>query len=138
MFKGSKNYITELAFTIIGCAIEVHKELGPGLLESVYERCVKHELQLKGLTVLSQQRIPIHYKDLEIDADLRYDLLVEECIIVELKACDGILPVHEAIVRTYMKLLEVPKGLILNFNTSNLVKQGLRSLVNEYYTNLEE
>lgn len=138
MIHYTKSYIKELSFEIIGCAIEVHKHLGPGLLESVYEKCIKYELAQRGYSVLSQQRIPIEYKSLEIEADLRYDLLVEGCILVELKSADGILPIHDAVLLTYMKLLEIPKGLILNFNCVHLTTQGLKSLVNEYFTSLDE
>jgi len=136
MLRVSKSYLKELAFEVIGCSIEVHRGLGPGLLESVYEHCLKYELSKRGLSVLSQQHIPLRYKDLDIEADLRYDLLVEDCLLVELKSCEGILPIHEAILLTYMKLLEIPKGLILNFNTTNLSRNGLLSLVNEHFSEL--
>ncbi len=136
MLRVSKSYIRDLAFEVIGCSIEVHRELGAGLLESVYEHCLKYELSKRGITFLSQQRIPLRYKDLDLEADLRYDLLVEGCLLVELKSCEGIIPIHEAVLLTYMKLLEIPKGLILNFNTTNLSRHGLISLVNEHYSEL--
>ena len=125
--------IDELTYKIIGCGIEVHKLLGPGLLESVYERCFIHELGLRSLRCRSQQRIPVSYKGIELEADLRYDVLVENMVIVELKAMDGILPVHEAVLLTYMKMLNKPKGVILNFNCTNIFKECQRTMVNELY-----
>ena len=92
----------------------------------MYEKCFIHELRVKGLKTQSQQRIPINYKGLELDAELRYDVLVEDLIITELKAMEGILPIHEAVLLTYMKMLEKPKGIIINFNCthfSNTVKK---------------
>ena len=102
----TQKYLDELTYKIIGCAIEVHKHLGPGLLESVYEKCFIHELGLKGLHYRSQQKVTVNYKDIYLDAELRYDVLVENLILVELKSMDGILPIHEAIVLTYMKMLQ--------------------------------
>jgi GxxExxY protein len=101
----SKKYIDDLTYKIIGCAIEVHKQLGPGLLESVYQKCFNYELFAKNLFFRSQVVTPINYKENILDVDLRLDVLVEDLIIIELKAMDGILPVHEAQVLTYMKLL---------------------------------
>ncbi len=132
----SQKYLDDLTYEIIGCAIEVHKILGPGLLESVYEKCFIHELRSRGLKIQSQQRIPINYKGLELDAELRFDVLVEDLIIAELKAMDGILPIHEAVLLTYMKMLEKPKGIIINFNCTNIFKYGQKTMVNEFYSNL--
>ncbi len=132
----TQNYLDKLTYRIIGCAIEVHKQLGPGLLESVYEKCFIHELQLNGLQIQSQQKIPIQYKRLSLEAELRYDVLIENLILAEPKAIDGILPVHEAIVLTYMKMLEKPKGIIINFNCTNIFKEGQKTLVNENYAAL--
>lgn len=132
----SQKYIDELTYSIIGCAIEVHKQLGPGLIESVYEKCFERELNLKGLNYISQQRVPVHYKGLQLDAELRYDVLIENLIITELKSIEGLLPVHEAVLLTYMKLLEKPKGILINFNCTNIFKEGQKTLVNEYYASL--
>ena len=134
--KVTQSYLDELTYKIIGCAIEVHKQLGPGLLESVYEKCFVRELQLKGLNYLSQQSVPLNYKGISLDADLRFDVLVENLIVTELKSIDGILPVHEAIVLTYMRMLEKPKGIIINFHCTNIFKEGQKTLVNEYYAAL--
>jgi GxxExxY protein len=107
----TQKYVDELTYMIIGCAIEVHKELGPGLLESVYEKCFNRELQIKGLNYVSQRIVPVNYKDIQLDADLRFDVLVEDLIVTELKAIEGILPVHHAIVLTYMKCWKSQKAL---------------------------
>lgn len=132
----TQKYLDELTYNIIGCAIEVHKHLGPGLLENVYEKCFTHELGLRGLDYKSQQKIPISYKDIYLDAELRFDVLVENLIIVELKAIDGILPIHEAVLLTYLKMLSKPQGIIINFNCTNIFKEGQKTLVNEFYAAL--
>lgn len=132
----TKKYVDELTHKVIGCAIEVHKRLNAGLLESVYEKCFIHELNLTGLKWQSQRNVPLNYKGFYLDAELRYDVLVEDCLIVEIKASDGVLPVHEAQVLTYMRLLEKPKGIIINFNCTNIFKEGQKTLVNELYRNL--
>jgi GxxExxY protein len=132
----TKSYVDELTYKIIGCAIEVHKQLGPGLLESVYQKCFNHELFIKPLNFISQVFTPINYKGVILEADLRLDVLVEDTIIVELKAMEGILPVHEAQLLTYMKLLQKPKGVLINFNCTNIFKEGQKTLVNEYYAAL--
>jgi GxxExxY protein len=134
----TQKYLDELTYRIIGCAIEVHKQLGPGLLESVYEKCFLRELQLKGLNYVSQRIVPLNYKGIQLDADLRFDVLVEDVVVTELKAIEGILPVHEAIVLTYMRMLEKPKGIIINFHCTNIFKEGQKTLVNEYYAALPE
>lgn len=134
----TKKYLNELSYSIIGCAIEVHKELGPGLLESVYEKCLVHELKSKNIHVVKQQLVPVNYKGIELDAELRFDLLVENEIIVELKAIDMMLPIFEAQLLTYMKLLQKPKGLLINFNTTNISKEGVKSMVNELFSSLKE
>ena|SRR5688572_11102096 len=132
----TQKYIDELTYIIIGCAIAVHKQLGPGLLESVYEKCFIRELELKGFNYMAQQKIPMNYKGIRFDAELRFDVMVENLIIVELKAIDGILPIHEATVLTYIKMLEKPKEIIFNFNCTNIFKEGQKTLVNQYYTAL--
>jgi GxxExxY protein len=129
----TKKEVDALSYKIIGCAIEVHKNLGPGLLESFYEKCLIQELKLNGMKVDFQQRVPIEYKGVSLQADLRYDLLVEDIIVVELKAIENILPIHEAVLLSYLKLLEKPKGIIINFHCTNIFHQGQKTLVNEYY-----
>lgn len=132
----TKKEVTQLSYEITGYAIKVHKELGPGLLESVYEKCLKYELETNGYSVRQQLSVPIQYYDLEIDADLRLDLLVNDIIIVELKAVEAILPIHEAQLLTYMKLLEIPQGLLINFCTLNISK-SLKPFVNEFFNRLD-
>jgi len=134
----TQKYLDELTYRILGCAIEVHKQLGPGLLESVYEKCFARELSIKGLNYKTQQSVPIHYKGVQLDAELRFDVLIENVIIAELKSIDGILPIHEAILLSYMKLLEKPKGVLINFNCTNIFKEGQKTLVNSYYAALPQ
>lgn len=119
------NAITE---QIIGAAIEVHRELGPGLLESAYEACLVYELAQRGLKVERQKALPVRYKDVNLDAGYRLDLLVEDCVIVELKAVAELAPIHDAIMLTYLKLSGITLGLLINFNV-RLLKDGVRRLV---------
>lgn len=132
----TQKYLDELTYKIIGCAIEVHKQLGPGLLESVYEKCFVRELSIQNIPFRKQEIIPINYKGIILDTDLRFDVLVDEILMVELKAVEGIAPVYEAQILTYMKLLKKPKGILINFNCTNIFKEGQKTLVNEYYATL--
>jgi GxxExxY protein len=132
----TKKYLDNLTYKIIGCAIEVHKELGPGLLESVYQKCFLHELMAQGLHCQSQLMVPVNYKDVELDCSLRLDVLVEGLIVVELKAVDYMIPIYDAQLLTYMKLLEKPKGILINFNCTNIFKEGQKTLVNSIYAQL--
>jgi GxxExxY protein len=127
-----------LTYEIIGAAIEVHREMGPGLLEKVYEVCMVQELTLRGIKVSSQQVVPIKYKGIQLDAELRYDLLVEDCIVVELKAVMEMVPIFEAQAMSYARLLEVPKAILINFTCSNIFKEGQKTFVNEYFRLLPE
>lgn len=120
--------INSITGAIIDCSIRVHKELGPGLLESVYEVCLMKELINEGLSVKRQLNLPVIYKGEKIDIDFKIDLLVEDEVIVELKAVESILPVHEAQILTYLKLSGKQIGLLLNFNTK-LLKDGIRRFV---------
>jgi GxxExxY protein len=128
--------INSLTYNILGCAIEVHKELGPGLLESVYEKCLAHILKEKGFKVQRQQNIPLLFHGLELYCELRFDLLVNDLIIVELKTVEVILPIHEAQLLTYLKLLKKPKGILINFNSVNIFKDGQKTFVTEQYRQL--
>jgi GxxExxY protein len=132
----TQKYLNELTYQIIGAAIEVHKELGPGLLESIYEKCLTHLLKEKGLKLVSQQKVPLIFKGLYLDCDLRFDIMVEDSIIVEIKAIDCLLPIHEAQLLTYLKLLEKPKGILLNFNCTNIFKEGQKTLVTTLFARL--
>jgi GxxExxY protein len=132
----TQKYLDELTYRIIGCAIEVHKYLGPGLLESVYDRCFAKELLLKGIAFKTQVWLPIEYKGLQLEAELRLNFLVEEIILVELKAIEGLLPFHEAQVLTYMKPMQKPKGILININCTNIFNEGQKTFVNELYAAL--
>lgn len=129
----TKSYLKDLIYKVNGAAIEVHKALGPGLLESIYHSCLKKELSLREIKFQSELIIKVDYKGLELDTELRCDLFIEEILPVELKAIDAIHPIHEAQLMTYMKLLQVPEGLLLNFNVTHLFKEGQRTFVNEDY-----
>ena len=118
-------YLNRLTAMIIGAAIEVHRYLGPGLLESAYELCLLYELERLGLRVERQKGLPLVYKEIGLEIGYRIDLLVEGLIVVEIKAVENILPVHEAQVLTYLKLSGCPLGLLLNFNVP-LMKDGIR------------
>ena len=133
----TKKEVTQLSYQIIGCAIKVHKELGPGLLEGVYEKCLKYELEKNGFIVHQQLLIPVIYDELEMEINLRVDLLVNDTIVVELKAIEHILPVHEAQLLTYMKLLQKPQGLLINFYTDNITRSK-KPFVNEYFSQLPD
>jgi GxxExxY protein len=121
---------------IIGAAIEVHKELGPGLLESIYEKCLCSLLKEKGIFTESQQKVPIRFRGEYLNCDLRLDLLVERSVIVEVKSVEYILPVHEAQILSYLKLLEKPKGVLINFNCCNIFREGQKTFVTDLYRKL--
>jgi GxxExxY protein len=134
----TKTYLKDLIYQVNGCAIEVHKYLGPGLLESVYHTCLKKELTIRGFEFQTELTIPVNYKGLELETGLRCDLLVEKSLVVELKAVEKVLPIHEAQILTYMKLLQVPIGLLLNFNVTHVFKEGQKTYVIERYRYLED
>ena len=134
----TKKYIDSLSYSIIGCAIEVHKALGPGLLESVYQKCLVRELLFKNFDVKSQLTVPINYRGQDVEADLRLDILVDDLIVVEIKAVDAMNPVYEAQVLSYMKLLNKPKGVLINFCCTNIFKEGQRTYVNDHYAILPD
>lgn len=121
----------DITYDIISCAYEVHKVLGPGLLESVYQKALIHELKLKGFKVESEIKVDIDYKGINIGNDLRLDILVNDSIVLELKSVETILPVHKKQLLTYLKLLNLQLGLLINFNT-NLLKEGITRIVNNY------
>jgi len=127
------NQLKDLTYKINGAAIEVHKILGPGLLESVYHKCLVKELSLRGFQFKSEFKIPYDYKGVELDIDIRCDLIIEDLIVVELKAVKEIAPIHEAQIMSYMKLLKLPKGIIYNFNVVNLYNEGQSTYINEYF-----
>lgn len=119
---------SEITHEIIGGAIEVHRFLGPGLLESVYEECLERELQLRNLRVERQKAIPVVYKDVKLDCGYRLDLQVESRIVVELKAVEALAPIHEAIILTYMRLSGCRLGLLIDFNVT-VLKEGIKRYI---------
>ncbi|OFX27668.1 MAG: GxxExxY protein [Bacteroidetes bacterium GWA2_31_9b] len=133
----TQKYINELAYKVVGCAIEVHKHLGPGLLESVYELCFIDELKSAGLNVQSQVYISINYKDKNLGGILKLDILINDLIIVEIKAVETMIPLFQAQLLSYLKLAKKPKGLLINFNSENITKQ-LVPMVTEEFSKLPE
>jgi len=132
----TQKYVNEISHAIIGCAIEVHKELGPGLLESIYEKCLTHLLEINGYKVLRQQTIPLNFRGLELDCGLRFDMLVNDLVIVELKTVESFVPIYETQLFSYLKLLKKPKGILINFNCVNIFKEGQKTFVTEYFRRL--
>lgn len=131
----TQKYINEISYKIIGCAIEVHKHLGPGLLESIYEPCFIDEMISAGLSVKSQIYVPVHYKGKDLGGSLKLDLLVNDLIIVEEKAVEQIIPLYKAQLLSYLKLTGKPKGLLINFHCEN-IKEQLVSLVTKEFAKL--
>lgn len=128
----SKTEIEKIGKQIVDAAFEVHSELGPGLLESVYEICLVEELKERGLTVERQVKLPVVYKDKILQKEFIIDILVEKCVIIELKAVEKLLPVHEVQTLTYMKLADMKLGYLINFNVP-LIKQGIKRKINGYF-----
>ena len=117
-----------LTETIIGAAIEVHRNKGPGLIESIYEWCLTREFELRGLTCVSQKIVVITYKGFTREEPLRFDMLVGDCVLVEAKAVEKILPIHKAQLLSYMKLMDIPIGLLINFHEMKLT-DGVHRLI---------
>ncbi len=132
----TQKYLDDLTYEVVGAAIEVHKIMGSGLLESVYHQCLKEELLHRKINFLTEMKIPVIYKDKELEIDFRCDLFVEDCLVVELKSVKEVTPVFEAQLLTYMKLLKSPKGILINFNCSNIFHDGQKTFVNEYFRKL--
>ena len=118
----------ELSNKVIGCAIEVHRNLGPGLLESTYKQCLAHELKIEGMPFKLQFPLPVEYKGIKLDCGYRIDLLVANILIVELKSVENVLPIHQAQLLTYMKLSGIKIGLLMNFNVKYM-KDGIKRMV---------
>ena len=129
--------VNDLTRAIIGAAIEVHRVLGPGLLESAYEECLCHELALRGIRFKRQYPAPLEYKGLKLDKCYQLDLLVENFCVVEIKSVDAIHPIHEAQTLTYMRLGDWRVGLVFNFNVEALKDGGIRRLANNLDENAE-
>jgi GxxExxY protein len=129
----TKSQLKDLVYQVNGAAIEVHKRLGPGLLETVYHQCLLKELELRNINYVSEHTIPINYKGYQLESKLRCDILVENILVVELKAVVEINPIFEAQLLTYMNLLEKPIGLLINFNVKNIYYEGQQTFVNQTY-----
>lgn len=136
--KASKKVLDELTYKVIGAAIEVHRSVGPGLLESVYHRCLTREFEVLGLNYSSEHLVPIHYKGCNFETALRCDFLVEDLLVVEIKSVAAFAPIFDAQLLTYMNLLEKPKGVLLNFNVVNIFSEGQKTMVNRVFTALPE
>jgi GxxExxY protein len=134
----TKSQIKDLTYKVNGAVIEVHKALDPGLLESVYHKCLIHELNIREISFTSELIVPVNYKGLQLETELRCDLFIENSIVVELKTVEKLLPIHEAQLLTYMNLLEAPFGILFNFNTTNIYHDGQKTFVNELYRILNE
>ena len=134
--KITKEYLNSLTYEINSAAIEVHKQLGPGLLEKIYHKCLTHELKIRNINFQSEFSIDFNYKGSNVGVYLRCDFVIEDVIIVELKAHESIVPVHLAQLLTYMKLLKKPKGIIYNFNVYNLISEGQKTFVNNYFRDI--
>ncbi|WP_341326575.1 GxxExxY protein [Methylotuvimicrobium sp. KM2] len=119
---------SDVSTKVIGCAIEVHRTLGPGLLESTYLNCLAHELNINQIEFKTEYPLPVQYKGIHLDCGYKLDLLIENQIILELKSVDQLKSIHEAQLLTYMKLMNIKQGFLINFNVK-LLKQGLRSFV---------
>lgn len=124
--------INDLAYKIVGCAIEVHKQIGPGLLESIYKNCLVEELKATGLNVQTELAVPIEYKGKILPQGLRLDILVNEIVIVETKAVEQLIPLFQAQLLSYLKLTKKPKGLLINFNCENIVKHIVPLVTDEF------
>ncbi len=134
----TRSYLKDLVYQVNGAAIEVHKSIGPGLLESVYHQCLKKELALRNVNFISELSVPIIYKGYELESKLKCDLFIENTLVVELKSVNETNPIFEAQLLTYMNLLNAPIGLLINFNVKNIFYEGQKTLVNELYRKLDE
>lgn len=131
-----KNFLDKLEYKVTGACIEVHKALGPGLLESIYHKCLIQELHLKLIRFVSEPRLLISYKGISLDTQLRAGLYIENCLVLELKAVEKLLPIHEAQLLSYMKILKAPVGMLINFNCINIVQYGKKPFINEFYQSI--
>lgn len=127
----TREELNTLSATILDASITVHKEMGPGLLESIYVLCLVHELQERGLDIRTEVSIPVNYKGIELGKDLRIDILVEEEIILEIKSVESLLPVHQAQIISYLKLADQSLGFLINFNVP-VLKDGFKRFVNNF------
>ncbi|QTE22814.1 GxxExxY protein [Polaribacter cellanae] len=132
----TKQYLDELTYAVIGCCINVHKELGPGLLENIYHQCLIEELKYERISYISEIIVPVSYRNIRIETNLRADLFIDNCLVLELKSTNEIKTIFEAQLLTYMKLLKAPKGILVNFNCLNIFKEGQKTFVNDIFNEL--
>ena len=133
-----KKYLNELTYQMIACSIEVHKVLGTGLRESICEKCFCGERTQSGIRHRSQVKVALHDKGLELETEVRCDVLVEDCLVIELKAIEWFRPIHEVVLLTYLVMLEKPKGVLITFHCTNIFKEEQRSMVNDSFRNLPD
>lgn len=133
----TRKELDDLTYDVVGAAIEVHKHIGPGLLESAYQKCLSIELNNRDINFSEEFRIPLNYKGNRIETLFRCDFLIENIMVLELKSVSEIIPIHQAQVINYMNLLKVPKGILINFNVVNLFHQGQKTFVNKYFDLLD-
>lgn len=134
--KLTKKYINDLTYEVNAAIIEVHKILGPSLLEKIYQKCLMHELSLRKIPFKSEISLPFEYKNLDLTTDLRCDLLIDNCVMIELKAVQEIIPYFKAKLIAHMKVTEVPRGILVNFNVKNIMSDGYSAFKNDFYDNL--
>jgi len=132
----TRQQLDDITYDVVGAAILIQKEIGRGLLESVYHECMKEELKFRHLNFLSEVNVPVMYRNKSLNANLRCDLFVENCLVVELKSVKEMHEVFQAQILTYMRLLQAPKGLLINFNSPNIVQKGQKTFINNYYDEL--
>ena len=132
----TQSYLTDLTYKINGACIEVHKHLGPGLLESVYREALKEEFALREINFKAEFKLDVFYKTKLLNCDFRCDFLIEEIIVLEIKAVKNFDEIHKAQLLNYMGLLKVPKGILINFNVKNIFYEGQETFVNKYYEQL--
>lgn len=132
----TQSYLTDLTYKINGACIEVHKHLGPGLLESVYREALKEEFVLMKINFKAEFKLDVFYKTKLLNCDFRCDFLIEDIIVLEIKAVKNFDEIHKAQLLNYMGLLKVPKGILINFNVKNIVHEGQQTFVNKYYEQL--
>ncbi|SFC21148.1 GxxExxY protein [Kaistella jeonii] len=132
----TQSYLTDLTYKINGACIEVHKILGPGLLEKVYHEALKEEFTLRKINFQSELNVEISYKGKRLNCDYKCDFLIEEAIVLEIKAVKSFDDIHRAKLLNYMGILKIPKGILINFNVKNIYHEGQETLVNQYYSQL--
>ena len=132
----TQSYLTDLTYKINGACIEVHKILGPGLLEKVYHEALKEEFALRKINFQSELKVEISYKGKRLNCDYKCDFLIEEAIVLEIKSVKSFDDIHRAKLLNYMGILKIPKGILINFNVKNIYHEGQETLVNEHYSKL--